>query len=101
SSLLGRAITIARRLDQPAVITDLRGRRGTALARVGMWAEARPDLENALAESPPGRVEQRAELLLDLAGVCFWELDIPGMRRCAAEGRPLAEEAGRHDLAAG
>ncbi len=108
AALLGQAMAIAARLGQTALAAELRARRGTAYARVGMWAEARPDLEAVLGELSPERVEQRAELLLDLAGVCFWGaanqtpgLDIPGMRRHAAEGLALAEQVGRHDLVAG
>src|SRR5439155_13610510 len=45
AALLTRAIGIAERLGERDRITDLRARRGGALARIGVWAEARADLE--------------------------------------------------------
>ena len=108
ATLLSQAMSIAARLSQPSLVTDLCARRGAAYARVGMWAEARPDLETAISELPPERVERRAELLLDLAGVCFWGAahqlqgwDIHTMQRYAREGQALAEQVGRDDLVAG
>jgi tetratricopeptide (TPR) repeat protein len=87
--LLSQAMAIAERLNQPLVVANLRGRRGAAWARVGMWAQARPDLERALAELPSERIEQRAELLSDLAGVCFWGMDIPTMTTTRRKGVSL------------
>jgi class 3 adenylate cyclase/tetratricopeptide (TPR) repeat protein len=99
--LLSQAMDIAGRLDQPSVVSDLRARRGSAWARVGMWPQARPDLETALAELPSDRIEQRAELLSDLAGVCFWGMDVAAMSRNAEEGLAVAEKTGRADLMGG
>ena len=99
--LLSQAMDIAGRLEQSSVVADLRARRGSAWARVGMWAQARPDLERALAELPSEHIEQRAELLSDLAGVCFWGMDVAAMSRNAEEGLAVAEKAGRADLVGG
>jgi class 3 adenylate cyclase/tetratricopeptide (TPR) repeat protein len=98
---IGRAIAIAERLGERELLTDLRGKRGTALAHVGLWAEAMPDLEYALAKLPRESDELRAELLLELAGVHFWDLNAARMRVCAAEALPIAKKVGRSDLAAG
>jgi class 3 adenylate cyclase/tetratricopeptide (TPR) repeat protein len=97
---LTRAMSIAQRLGQSALATDLRGQRGTAWVRVGLWREARPDLEAALAELPVENAGRRAEVLASLAGAYFWGLDTLGMQRCAVDGHALAEKAGRDDLAA-
>jgi class 3 adenylate cyclase/tetratricopeptide (TPR) repeat protein len=101
SFLLSQAMAIAQRLGQTLTVTELRGQRGTARVKVGMWAEARPDLETALKELPPEDLGQRSELLSSLAAACFWGLDVPGMQRSAAEGHALAQKAGRDDLVAG
>jgi serine/threonine protein kinase/tetratricopeptide (TPR) repeat protein len=100
SSLLSRAIIIAGRLDRPALVVELRGKRGSAWAKVGMWPEAKPELENVLAQLPPELWERRAELLLDLAAVNYWALDIPAMRKNATEGYQLVEKSNRRDLIA-
>lgn len=101
SLLLTHAMEIAQRLEEALVVTELRGQRGTARVKVGMWAQARPDLETALKEIPPEDLGQRAELLSSLAAACFWGLDVPGMQRSAIEGHALAQKAGRDDLVAG
>ena len=98
---LSRAMVIAQRLGQPAVVTELRGQRGTARVKAGMWEEAKPDLETALRELAPENLGRRAEILSSLACACFWGLDVPGMQKCAEEGHALAEKAGRDDLVAG
>jgi class 3 adenylate cyclase/tetratricopeptide (TPR) repeat protein len=97
---LTQAIAIARRLGQNEIVTSLRGQRGTAWVKAGLWSEARPELEAVLAELPPGNLADRAELLASLAGACFWGLDVPGMQKCAEEGHALATEVGREDLVA-
>jgi class 3 adenylate cyclase/tetratricopeptide (TPR) repeat protein len=98
---LGQAMAIAERLGLTTVLTELRGQRGVAWVKCGLWAQARPDLERALEELPSGDIARRAELLSSLAGACFWGLDTAGTQRYAAEGHALAEKAGRDDLAAG
>ena len=90
---LGQAMSIAQRLGQPAVVNDLRGQRGIASVKCGLWTQARPDLETALVELPPENVCRRAELLSSLAGACFWGLDVPSMQKYAAEGGILAQSA--------
>jgi class 3 adenylate cyclase/tetratricopeptide (TPR) repeat protein len=95
---LGQAMAIAQRLAQPGVVNDLRGQRGVAWVKCGLWAQARPDLETALVELPPENLGRRAELLASLAGACFWDLDVPGMKKYAAEGGVLAQRAGDKGL---
>jgi tetratricopeptide (TPR) repeat protein len=97
---LGQAIAVAARLGQSEIVTSLRGQRGTAWVKAGLWTEARPELEAVLAELPRENRANRAELLASLAGACFWGLDVPGMQRCAEEGHALATEVGREDLIA-
>ena len=97
----GRAISIAQRLGYTEMVSDLRGQRGVAWVKVGMCAEARPELEAALIEIPPQNLERRAELLSSLAAACFWALDIPGTRHYAADAHTLARKARRNDLVAG
>jgi tetratricopeptide (TPR) repeat protein len=90
---LGQAMAIAQRLAQPEVVSDLRGQRGIASVKCGLWAKARPDLQTALVELPPESLGRRAELLASLAGACFWGLDVPSMQKYAAEGGDLAQSA--------
>jgi tetratricopeptide (TPR) repeat protein len=80
---------------------DVHGRRAAALSNVGVWEEARQEFEAALAYTPAERQERRAELLVDLAMICFWVQDVPSLRRHASEALQLAELLGRDDLAAG
>jgi class 3 adenylate cyclase/tetratricopeptide (TPR) repeat protein len=101
AALLAQAIDIAERLDQGHMVASLHAQRGKALADVGMWAAARPELEAALAGLGPEFSTQRIQVLTDLAIVCHWVLDVPSTRRCATEALALAEEADRDDLAAG
>jgi class 3 adenylate cyclase/tetratricopeptide (TPR) repeat protein len=90
---LGQAMAIAQRLAQPEVVSDLRGQRGVAWVKCGLWAKARPDLETALMELPPENLSRRAELLSSLAGACFWDLDVPSMQKYAIEGGVLAQSS--------
>jgi class 3 adenylate cyclase/tetratricopeptide (TPR) repeat protein len=97
--LLGQAIAIAKDLGLRALLAELHARRGKALIGVGMWEDARPELEAALAELAPERREQRVQILLDMIGVEFWLSDMVSMRRHATEALQLAEETERDDLA--
>ena len=90
---LGQAMGIAQRLGRPALVNDLRGQRGVAWVKCGLWKQARPDLETALVELPPEDLRRRAELLSSLAGACFWGLDVPSMQKYAAQGIVLAQGA--------
>ena len=94
-------MAIAERLGHGDAVVALRGKRGSAWSKLGMWREAKSELESALAALSKDEVERRAELLLDLAGVCYWGLNVPAMRQCATEGYPLALQAERADLIAG
>jgi tetratricopeptide (TPR) repeat protein len=81
------------------VIPDLRAARGRAFASVALWADARQELEAALAGLATERRERRAEVLIDLSLVCNWSMDTVALRRHAGEALELAETVGRVDLA--
>jgi predicted ATPase len=101
AALLAQALALAEQTDQHALSAELRARRGIAFSRIGMWTNARPDLETALKGLTEARVEQRIEALVELAMVCQWLFDVDSNRRYAAEALALAEASGRDDLAAG
>jgi DNA-binding SARP family transcriptional activator/tetratricopeptide (TPR) repeat protein len=98
ATFLTQALAIAETYGRRELLADLRARRGKAFARLGMWASAKPDLEAGLEGVVAGAPERRAELLIDLAEVCFWSLDTPALRRYASEAAGLVEEIGRHEL---
>jgi tetratricopeptide (TPR) repeat protein len=83
-----------------ALLANLHAKRGTAFTNAGMWADARPALEAALEYLAPECRVQRAEILADLAMVCFWLLDVTNLPRYATEALAQAEEVGRADLVA-
>ena len=96
--LLGQALTIAEATGRRELLADLRARRGKAFARLGIWASARPELEAGLASLAEGQSERRAEVLVDLAEVCFWSFDTENLRRYATEAGRRAAEVGRKEL---
>jgi tetratricopeptide (TPR) repeat protein len=100
AALLGQAIAIAEKLGRLELAGELRARRGIAFERVGLWAQARAELERALEQLPAGALARRAQVLLTLAGVCFWDLDIASLRRFVSEATPLAQRLDRPDLIA-
>jgi DNA-binding SARP family transcriptional activator len=96
------AIEIAGRLGQQASLAEGYARRGKAYGSLARWADARRDLEAALAGLPadqataqPGR---RAEILADLLEPCWWLLDMPGLRTAANEVLAVTGGLGRGDL---
>jgi len=98
----GRALEVTAGFPGSAtadVVAAVHARRGSALANIGVWEEARKEFEAALSGTPEG--EQRAQLLVELAMVCFWAQDVPSLRQYASEALLLAESLGRDDLAAG
>jgi DNA-binding SARP family transcriptional activator len=99
ANLLTQALDVAEASGRHELVADLRACRGKAFARLGVWASARPDLQAGLEAIGAGQPERRAELLIDLAEVCFWSLDTSHLRRCATEAAELAEQIGRHELA--
>jgi tetratricopeptide (TPR) repeat protein len=101
AALLGQAIAIAEGLGQREVITDLRARRGNSFVQAGLWVDARPDLEAALAGLPADALEKRAQVLFDLATNSFWLFDVPGLRRYSSEAMTIAESVERDDIRAG
>jgi tetratricopeptide (TPR) repeat protein len=98
AALLAQAIGIAEGMGRRARQAELRARRGKALSDVGMWLEARPDLEAALEALGSEALERRAEVLVDLSTVCFWLLDSAGSRRHSKDAAALAKQVGREDL---
>lgn len=101
AALLAQAITLADGLGLPALLADLHARRGKAFVNIAMWAQARPELEAALAELPLENKEQRALVLIDLATIAFWTHDIPSLRRYASDAMTIAEAINRNDIVAG
>jgi predicted ATPase/DNA-binding winged helix-turn-helix (wHTH) protein len=88
----------ARSIDD--LRADLHANRGDALASVGNWPAAKVAFDDALQFLDSSRLERRAELLLKLAMVNFWLLDIAALRPLVTEALGLAEQVARHDLAA-
>lgn len=88
----------ARAIDD--LRADVHAKRGDALASVGNWPAAKEAFEAAVQFVDPKRVERRAELLLKLAMVHFWLLDVAAVRPLVSEALNLAERAARQDLAA-
>ncbi|HME92115.1 MAG TPA: AAA family ATPase, partial [Myxococcaceae bacterium] len=80
---------------------DIHAKRGMAFAHIGSWEDGKLEFEAALAAIGPDRKERRAEVLVDLAMVCFWAQDVPALRRHASEALELAEAVEREDLAVG
>ncbi len=101
AALLAQAIRIAEGLQKQALVTELHALRGAAFMGVAMWPEARPEFEAALAGLGLERIEARTHILVELASICFWTLDIPNTRRYATEALELTERANRDDLAPG
>jgi class 3 adenylate cyclase/tetratricopeptide (TPR) repeat protein len=98
AALLAQAIAIAERLQLRDQVAELHARRGKALASVALWREARPELEEALKYLATEQKERRAEILAELARVCYWTFDAPALRRHATEAMQLAKQQGRADL---
>jgi predicted ATPase len=65
--VLARAIILAERLGQRGRVAELRAMRGEAFSSINLWSAARAELEAALEELQPERVERRAEVLVELA----------------------------------
>lgn len=96
--LLTDAVSLAEQLGRDE-LGELRARLGIALARIGRWREARPQLEAAeLAQLEPA--ERRIEVLIELAFVDHWLLDLKSCRLAAGRAVDLARETGRRDLEA-
>jgi tetratricopeptide (TPR) repeat protein len=100
AALLDEAIAIAKRLNQHALAADLHAKRGRAFIDLGMWAEAQQELEAALTELGPEDVDQRVEVLADLAWTRFWLIDVSGQYQAANQAMALAEKIERDDLVA-
>lgn len=101
AAILGEELPIAERIARPDKVTSLRARRGAAFLNAGRWADAKAELETALAAPVPLPLEQRAKILLELAEASFWLADIAALQRHAGEALALARQARNADLTAG
>jgi len=77
---------------------ELHVKRGRSFFAVGQWAPAKNAFEAAASLLDPAEQEKRAELLVRLAETAFWLMDVPALRKFAAEAQVLADRAGRDDL---
>jgi hypothetical protein len=93
-----RALAIADRLGHSDLGADLHARRGSAYRTITRWPEARRELEAALGGLAAEQAERRAELLVELLEVCWWLLDVRGLRTYATEAIELSSRLGRADL---
>jgi DNA-binding SARP family transcriptional activator len=93
-----RARAIAERHGWTHTVADLHVRFGKAFASLTQWVEARHELEAALETMGADETARRGEVLVDLLEVCWWSMEVPTMRRRAAELRALSEQLERPDL---
>jgi tetratricopeptide (TPR) repeat protein len=77
---------------------ELHVKRGRSFFEVGQWAQAKNAFESAASLLDPGEQEKRSELLVRLAETAFWLMDVPALRKFAAEAQLLADRVGRDDL---
>jgi class 3 adenylate cyclase/tetratricopeptide (TPR) repeat protein len=99
AALLEQAVGIAEGSGRLDVIPEIHARRGRALTRQALWAEARRELEAAVAGLPDSQAERRAEVLVDLALACNWVIDEAALRERASQALQLATRVDRTDLA--
>ena len=93
-----RAIRLAERLRRSDEIAELHARRGHAFVSMGIWPEARRELEVALAGFGAEQQDRYAEILTDITEACWWMLDIPAIRQYTTEALALANQLGRGDI---
>jgi class 3 adenylate cyclase/tetratricopeptide (TPR) repeat protein len=98
ATLLSRAITIAEESGEKDVIADLRARCGRAYAAIGLWKNAKPELEEALRGLPSDAIARQAEVMADLAITCFWLMDPVGLRDYCNKTLSIAKKVNRRDL---
>jgi class 3 adenylate cyclase/tetratricopeptide (TPR) repeat protein len=98
ATLLKRAITMAEENGEQDVLADLRARCGRAYAAIGIWKNARPELEEALRRLPSDAIELQAEVMADLAIACFWLMDPVGLRDYCNKTLSIAKKINRRDL---
>ncbi len=94
----GLARAAAEAVGRGHLVPELRMKRGRALVAMAAWAEARAEVDAALAGLAPEDAERRAEALTDAAEAAWWDLDVPAVLRQATAAQEIAEEAGRGDL---
>ena len=100
-AILGEALRIAEQIAPPDKVAALRAKRGSACMIAGRWADAKAELETAQAAGVLLPLEQRTQILLDLAETSFWLADMAALHRHADEALTLARQAGNADLTAG
>jgi len=99
AALLSQAIAIAEEDGQQDLLGSLHHTRAQALVKVNLWLEARPALEAARMATAAAHLDQRVQILLELADVSFFIHDLAGQRQLVGEALALAEAAQRNDLA--
>jgi tetratricopeptide (TPR) repeat protein len=99
ATLLAQAIDIALSLKQTELLAQLRWKRGKAFFKLAMWKDALAEFKPALEALPRGNLEQRAELLVDIASVSWWLNDPLNGTPMAKEALEIAERLGRDELA--
>jgi len=98
AGLLAQAIELAQRVARTDLLGDLHARRGKALFHLTLMAEAREEMQAALASLAPERQEQQAEILINMALTSYWFSDAASTRRHGNEALALAARIGREDL---
>lgn len=101
AALLADALEIASSLGRADLVPELRARRGKALSRLALWAEARTEFEACLEEMPAETPEQlcrRAEVECDLSAACFWLLDTAAIAHHARAALDIAELVNAPDI---
>jgi tetratricopeptide (TPR) repeat protein len=79
---------------------DLHTRRARAFGALGQWALQKREVERALEHLDAEQIDRRAELIMELAKVSFFLLDIPSLERFATEALDLSVRVDRSDIAA-
>jgi predicted ATPase/DNA-binding XRE family transcriptional regulator len=98
AALLAQAIELARQVGRDDLLSDLHARRGKAVFHLTLMAEARREMQAALASQSLQRPERQAEILIDMALASYWHSDAASTRRYGSEALSLAERIGREDL---
>ncbi len=97
-TLLKDALKIAEENEREDLLSDLHGRRGRAYAAIGMWKDARLELEEALRRLPSKAIEEQGEVMADIAVACFWLRDTSGLRDYSHKALSIAKKVKRLDL---
>lgn len=86
--------------DTDRLQVNLHTRRARSFDALGEWALEARELDAAFRHLDPLQIEQRCEIVLQLASAWFLLLDLRHVERYAIEARQLAERIDRPDLEA-